>query len=235
MKRQLFVRSLVTGVCAVLTAAVATPASAQDAKNAPQKANANNEVHIYVAALDSSGNPVKDLTKADWSVKEDANPRELVDAKVATDPMTIFLLVDNTKNTQNYYQQMRVGLTAFVDEIAAGSPESTITLISYGGQEQTLADAKKAGANKADLEKAISRISPSINSDALTLEALADVSKRFEKVQAARRVIAIMALEGTPEGSTILPQNVVNEVSASGAQVWEVAFRESGAGRGSQP
>ena len=51
--------------------------------------------------------------------------REVVDVKPAAEPMTIALLVDNTKPTMGKEaptRELRAGLTAFVAEDTAGEP-----------------------------------------------------------------------------------------------------------------
>src|SRR6266446_6040855 len=103
---------------ATLAAALAAPA-------------AQTQKSIIVTVLDQSGAPVKGVAPGDLAVREDAATREVVEVKPAADPMTIALLVDNTKATMGKdapTRELRAGLTAFVTKIHAASPESTIGL-----------------------------------------------------------------------------------------------------------
>jgi VWFA-related protein len=177
---------------------------------------------VLAAVVDGSGKPVKDLAKADWVVNEDGTGRTLVDAKSATDPMEIILVVDTTKGSQTYVPDIRSGLLAFVQAIRAGSPDSEIALMTFGGQSMLLVDFKKP---PTDVDKAIQKLYPNASSGSVMLEALVDASKKLAKTTSPRRVIVSLNLEGSSESSQLLPQNVVNAVQATGTSLWAVSFR----------
>src|SRR5690349_16825055 len=115
---------------------------------------------IIVTVVDSSGSAVKDVGPADLAVQEDSSTREVIDVKPTTEPMTIALLVDNTKpamGKQAPTQELRAGLTTFVNTILAASPESSIGIWEFAGAGVMI---QKPTPKADDLTKKINRMFP---------------------------------------------------------------------------
>ena len=72
---------------------------------------------VYVTVLGPKNAPVTGLSAADFSVREDNAPREVLKAEIATDPMQVVLLVDDSQASTDALQPLREGLTAFVDKL----------------------------------------------------------------------------------------------------------------------
>ena len=82
-------------------------------------ANAGRDVtkSILVTVLDDDGHPVRRLEPGDFSVREDGVVRRVNDARPATDPLYIAVLIDTTKplpGIEAPVRDMRVGLARFV-------------------------------------------------------------------------------------------------------------------------
>ena len=54
---------------------------------------------VIVTVLDKAGAAVKNVTAGDLAVLEDSATREVVDVKPVAEPLTVAVLVDNTKPT----------------------------------------------------------------------------------------------------------------------------------------
>ena len=157
------------------------------------------EKSIIVTVVDQSGVPIKGVTPGDLVVQEDASPREVVEVTPLTEPMTIALLVDNTKPTMGKEaptRELRAGLTAFVSAVQAASPESTIGIWEFAGAGVMI---QKPTAKAEDLTKKINRMFPSLQSGGVMLEALVDASKELNKKGIGPRRIIVSVSFNSPE------------------------------------
>ena len=110
-----------TALALVAIALCATPPLS--AQRAPRR--------LYVAATDGSGTPVLNLAPGDFQVLENGVPREVLRATRATAPLRIALVVDSSGAMAPLLNNLRAGLTTFLDELPG---EHEIALISTGGQ-----------------------------------------------------------------------------------------------------
>jgi len=192
---------------------------------------------VFVSALDFKGIPLTDLEKDDWGVREDGANRPLVDARRATEKLNVVLLVDSTKLTQPYLDDIRKACLTLVKTLRAGDPNAAVSLMTFGGAATTLVDfGKPAG----DLDKALQRLFPNQETTGVMFEALIAASKQLSKSEAPRRAIVMLNLENEGEGSanTVTPQTVANAVLPSHASLWVISFHNISAGErasGSEP
>src|SRR4051812_44547519 len=179
---------------------------------------------IVVTVLDQNGAPVKNVSAGDLAVREDGTAREVVDVKPAADPMTVAVLVDNTKPTMGKdapTQELRAGLTAFVKKIQAASPESAIGLWKFAGAGVMI---QKPTVKTEDLTKRISRMFPSQQSGGVLLEALVDASKELSKKEMSPRRVVVAISLNSPEVSTIEPREVALAMRKAGVNFWAVSI-----------
>src|SRR5690349_23140397 len=83
---------------------------------------------IYVSVLDQKGVPVPDLTPADFVVREDGQVREVLDAKIADDPLQVALLIDDSQAATDATTYLREGLTAFLERLHGKAETALITV-----------------------------------------------------------------------------------------------------------
>lgn len=182
---------------------------------------------ILVTVLDQSDVPVKELSPADLRVREDVSVREVLEVKPATEPMTIALLVDNTKATMGREaptRELRAALTTFVKTVQQASPESQIGIWEFAGAGVMTV---KPTSKTEDLTKKINRLFPSQQSGGVLLEALVDVSKELSKKTGPRRIAVTISLN-SPEVSTIDPREVAIAIRKAGLNLWAVSITSAG-------
>jgi hypothetical protein len=179
---------------------------------------------IIVTVLDQSGAPVKDVTAGDLAVQEDSSMREVTDVKPAGDPMTVAMLIDNTKpivGMESPTRELRAGLTKFVQTIQQANPASAIGIWEFAGAGVMI---QKPTTKTEDLTKRISRMFPSQQSGGVMLEALVDASKELSKKGVGPRRVILSVSFGSQEVSTMQPQDVANAMRKAGVNYWAVTI-----------
>ena len=211
------------GVFLGLVAAVAWLAPGLAARMRPANKTA------FVVALDATTTPIKDLKKEDWGVREDGQDRKIIDAKPASDPLTVVILADVTKYTQMSVKDTRTAVTSFTQAIQTAQPSAQVAIVGFGSQATTLVEL---GKEPADVEKAIQRIVADQTSDAtVMLEGLVEAAKKLSAAPSPRRAIVAINLDGFNEVSTVPPQNVADQVVASRASLWSLTYQNAESAR----
>ena len=178
---------------------------------------------IFVSVLDEAGKPVKDLKTEEFRVREDGADREVVDAKLATEPLYVTLLVDTTPGTEPYIQDIRKALAAFAQQIAAGNPEARISVMEFG---QAAVPLVPFTTDREKLDSTIKRIYPKRSAESVLLEALHDAANALAKQSSRRRAVVAFTMEPGRENTTIAPQKVQEAFQKSGAQLWVLSLRK---------
>jgi hypothetical protein len=205
-------------------AAVAVIGASAITAAAPSPRQAGGNKTVYVAALDADNKPVPGLTKDTWAVREDGTDRTVVDAKPATDPLDIVLMIDTSRTSQASIGDLRVALQAFADALFAGSAPVTMSVMDVAAADVMVATGKKTAA---DVDKVLVKTFADRAGASVILEGLVDVSKQLAKSPSARRAIVIVNMDGVPEYSTTPGQKVIQAVVASGASVWAVTYQNT--------
>ena len=164
---------------------------------------------IYVSVLDSTGTPVTGLGAEDFTVREDGAAREVLKAGPATAPLTISLLVDDSQAAEPAIQELRRGLTAFVEQM---QDKAEMALATFGERPTSVVEYT---TSTEALKRGVT-IFARQGSGAYLLDALVDVSRGIQKREAARPVIIALTVEGV-EFSNLYHQPVLDELRKSGA------------------
>lgn len=178
-----------------------------------------------VTVIADGGTSIRTLTAKDFVVKEDGKKGEVIDVKLASEPLSVALLIDISQppmGAARSVQDLRNGAAAFVKTIHAVNPDAQIALVPFAGAAVTAVDF----TNKADaLESAISRLYPDQQSIAVLLEAMLDAAKKLEARPAPRRALVTIDFN-SPEGSPDrMVQQAADAITNSGATLWAVSVR----------
>src|SRR5579864_627679 len=210
-------------VCALTVfVAIAGTVSILPAAAPPSQAGANKTV--YVAALDADNKPVSGLTKDTWAVREDGTDRTVADAKVATDPLDVVLMIDTSNTSQTSIADLRAGLQAFAETLFAGSAPVTMSIMNVAGADVMVATDKKTAA---DVDKVLAKTFADRAGNTVMLEGLVDASKQLAKAPIARRAIVMVNMDGVPEASTTPGQKVIQAIVSSAASLWAVTYQNT--------
>ena len=137
---------------------------------------------VYATVLGPKNAPVTGLSAADFSVREDNAPREVLKAEIATDPMQVVLIVDDSQASTDALQPLREGLNAFVDKL---NGHGEIGIVTSGDRATSLVGTTTSAAA---LKAGINRIFARPGAGAYLLDAVMDVSQGFQR----RRNIAVV-------------------------------------------
>src|SRR5262245_704718 len=94
-------------------------------------------VDVYVSVVDGKGDPAKGLTDTDFRVREDGVIREVRTAGVATDPLTIALLVDDSQALEPALQMVREAVEGFVTALDG---KAEIAIVTFGDRPTIAVD-----------------------------------------------------------------------------------------------
>ncbi len=183
----------------------------------------------FVTPLDAQLTPIKDLKSEEWGVREDGQDRKIIEAKLATDPLTIVILVDQTQFVQSSVKDMRTAIGHFTTAIMTAQPTASIAIVGFGAQAQTIIELGKPAA---DVDKAVQKINADQGSQTtVMLEAFNEAAKKLAAAPSPRRAIVAVNLDGFDETSSLPGQTVANAVLATHASVWSVTFKNSESAR----
>jgi VWFA-related protein len=212
-------RVLRTCLCLSFAAAMVLDGEARPAAVRPGQKTA-----LVTVAADA-GKPVTNLTAKDFIVTEDGAKREVVDARLSDDPLSIVLLIDTTQppmGVTHPTQDLRRAVTTFVRTVHTESPDAQIALGEFAGASVTMVDFT---SNPADLDKGIARLAANPQSIAVLLEALVDAGKKLAARPAPRRAIVTVDFH-SPEGSAEKTMKAaVTSIHDSGATLWPITVR----------
>jgi von Willebrand factor type A domain len=148
---------------------------------------------VFITAADGSGTPILDLTAGEFELLENGVSREVLRATRVTGPMRIALVVDSSSSVAPLLNNLRAGLTTFLDELPG---EHEITLISTGGQirirQPVTTDRKK-------LKTAVGTFASDGGANSV-VETMMEVDQRFLK--GAPGQWPVLVLVTTDQGAT---------------------------------
>lgn len=177
---------------------------------------------IYVSVVDSKGEAATGLGADAFRVREDGNAREVLSAGPATEPLTLALLVDDSQAANGATQFIREATDAFITSLAGKAEMSVVTfgerptiVVDYTTDQKKLLDGAK-------------RIFPRAGAGAYLMEAIVEVSRGFQKRNAARPVIVVLMVDNAVEFSNRHYEQVLSELQAGGAALHVVSIGPPG-------
>lgn len=204
-------------VVAVVALSLGTAAALSAQREAREK-------HLFVAVAGRDDAPVKDMTAAEFKVREDGLAREVVRVAPATGPMQIALLVDDSDIADKSINEIRQGVSTFIKQILEANPQNEITLMTFGDRPTV---AVPASSSAATLNRAVERLFARKGSGAYLLQAITDASKTLGKKESARRLIVAFDIEDGTEFSNDSHESVTTALKNAKATLWTVVLQES--------
>jgi VWFA-related protein len=170
---------------------------------------------VYVTVVDKQGQPVPDLTPADFTLKEGGREREITAASPATEKLRVSLMVEETLTPLGGIRQ---GLADFMQKMAQ-TAEMELVVVGLSN--------RVAVPYTSDLNALIGGI------NALPLsqrqqtnhvpEGIYETARKFATARTERPVIVMIALN-SQQASSEQPQNVLNHLRDSNAQLHVVSI-----------
>lgn len=203
-------------VVASLALTVATAAVA--AAHAQRK-----ELLALVTVVAEQSKPASGLTPADFSIAEDKDNLQVLEAAPARDPLSVVVLVDTALPSDGSAAtpEMRKAVSAFVSTLLAGEPQAQIALYQVSNAAIPVKDFT---SSRATLEAGVNLITSGTAAGSPMLEGVVTAAKRLNDRPAPRRAIVAIGI-GTAEGTNWKPNEVADDVSKSGATLWVVSVQ----------
>lgn len=188
-------------LAAALAVAAATGASA---------ARADTPRTVYLSGIDAKGDPVTDLTAADLVVKEDGKDRAIAELKIATTPMDIVFMVDDSGSgvfqasaltvLQTFLEHAKISIMQFVPQ--------AVKLTEFTDDVKLIQEA----LNKLGPRGKVDHDGEQVN------EAIGEAARVLRQRKAARPVIIIFTIGGA--GGNVRNANfIMDELRDSGAML----------------
>lgn len=206
----------VLAMAGVLLAATAAPRVQAQAKGRTRD--------VYVTITDKSGAPAKDVAITDFTIREDNQAREVLAVGPAKAPMRIALLVDNSQATQPMTNEVRLAVSGFINAIFKASPDSTMSLATFGDRPTPVQDFTNAAPV---LVRAAQKMFPMSGSGAYLIDAVLDAATALRKDPGPRQIIVAFVNESGQEFSNSGRQQVLDAVRFANASLWVVALQDT--------
>lgn len=148
------------------------------------------ERSLVVSVAGRGGAPAAGLQAADFLVREDGAPREVLRAARDTRPRQIALLIDTSAAAAGAVTDFRNGVSAFTEALPG---DDAIALVGFGERPRILAPATRDADR---LREGAGRIFAYAGTAAYLLDAMSETTRGFVRRAAPRPVIVVLATEG---------------------------------------
>jgi hypothetical protein len=192
------------------------------------------EKSVFIAVLDERGRPVKDVKLGDILLREDGQDREVVAIKMASQPLSVAVLVDTAQGMrvsdaygtpEEYVRDLRVSVSAFAGQMFLLHPQAAVSLMEFGQASITMVPYT---SDAAAIQKGVNRIVSRPGVGSVLAEALEASNKDLAKRAGTRRAIVAINLEPSDEQSFENGNAIKDSFRKSGAQLWSISVQRGG-------
>jgi VWFA-related protein len=145
---------------------------------------------LFVSAVDAHGDVVEGLGPADFIVREDGVPREVLRVSRAVEPVDVALLVDNGATSADAITNIRAGLKTFISMMAGKNP---IAIIGLADRPTILVDYTTDPKRQLD---GVGLLFAQSRSGVTLLDAIVEVSRGLERRESTRAVLVPIVTDG---------------------------------------
>jgi hypothetical protein len=175
--------------------------------------------HVRVTVMERDGIPVRDLTIADFVVREDGAAREVLNVEAATRADHIVVLVDDSQAMAPNVIDVREGLQAFIRAVTDVAAPPRVRLTTVGDRPTVQVDF----TTSADvLLRGAERVVPRPGAGATLLDAVVETARDLRTRGITGAGIVAFVVEGGQEFSDVSRQQVERTIRESGASLWAI-------------
>ncbi len=163
---------------------------------APAVAQAQALGQLYIETLDAEGQPVPDLTAADFVIQEDDTPVNIVSAE-PVGPMKVALLIDNGNSMaeMNALNSLRDGMAGFLETLG---PEHEVSLLTIGRSIQRRVDFT---TDREELKESADSIFLDTGAGTVMLDGIRETWERRYEDDELFPVMVLILTDGTENSS----------------------------------
>ena len=183
-------------------------------------AQSHEQRQVFIAVVDSSGQPVTGKPPDAFHIWEGSVEREVSSAVPATDAPSIVVIVHGLTNDDGT-QDIRKGLIALVATFRQANPQTRMAMITY-----PLTPKLAPIADNAELDATASRFASS-GPNLILLEAITDACRALAKEASRRRIVMAITSSLKNDGSTQYGDKAVNALRSAGASLWSIDMAPS--------
>jgi len=212
--------------------------AAAGAQQLPVESADNDAVKVLCAVTDRTGAPVRDLTAADFAVRDNGQPRPLSSVTPEPElPLTIAVVADVSGTEDEFLAEHREAIGQFLKNLAG--PRDRVIVVQLARQAWLLADA--TGPSPAAVDAAVAKIgvhqakatnlvgpacrnarAPHTCGESALWHGLYHTTERL-KTAAGRRAIVVLS-DGIDTGSDRSQDDVIEAAQTAGVVVYSLRY-----------
>jgi Ca-activated chloride channel family protein len=183
----------------------------------PQVAAITSEVvtnRVHVQVRDKSGNLVVGLQKGNFQLFEDKKPQEITFFESDQAPVTVAVLVEFSRGTNEIMQDVRDGVYLLAHELG---PEDYCALVSFSNHPDIVVDFTR---DKEQILKSVARMYATFASGVELLESVRFLVRRMKDIP-GKKGIVLLATGLTEPGGNF--NGLLKELQSDGVPVFAVS------------
>lgn len=188
------------------------------------RAQGGDSTRVYVAVTDKGGKPIKALGPADFAVTEDGQPKTVISAEPATDPLSVALLVDRFGQDPTYSMlAVRGALENIVKALHAANAGAEISVTTI---DPVAVPQVPFTMNAVTVTNFIRKLAPGVDQEVL-LDGIVSASQSMSGARGPRRaIVGVIAGYKADFGGDNM-QVMSNALQQSRASLWILEGRSS--------
>lgn len=202
---------------------VAVAAAAAVVAHAAPAQRGSTERDVFVAVTGAGDKPIRDLTVADFVVREDDRAREVLRVAPAPPASHVALVVDDSAASNSAMPHVRTALLDLMRYLVALPSPPQISIVTVGERPT---ERTPFTTHSAVLQSGIGKLFPISNAGAYFLEALVELGSDFQKRQLERPAIVAFVADDGPEFSAAGRREVTTALQRGNATLWAIVLQK---------